>query len=878
MSWMRGLTLWLHAVLRRSRADAELDDELRDHAERELERQLNGGWHIDHAARAARWRMGNIEAAKDAVRDERGGRLIADAVNDVRIGWKGWRRDPGFALAVVVSLALGVGGTTAIFSVVHAVLLRSLPYPGSTDLHVVRVWWNDFSASVSAADFVALNEAAQSVGRVGGFFYPDAGFTTPTPSGPEVVEGAFVTSGLIDVLGIRPIVGAGFTSDSAADKVLISRSLWIRRFAGAGDVVGRAITLDGQSYSIAGVMPAGFDVPKLSRAGDVWVRGQLPPPKRRGPYFMHLVIRLNPGIDAEAAAPRLTEIATPILQERYAIKPTWRYGLRSLHDTVVGDARGTLVLALGAVGLVLIVAILNVSNLLVARGTARSRELAVRASLGAGRSRLARQLLAESALLGLIGGVTGLLLAEMAVGIVRDAALEIVPRMDEVRVSGPVVAFAIALGLVASLAAGLLPALRLPWRGLTASLREGGRQAGEGRHPFAIRRVLVATEIAIALTVVAGASLLAMSLARLENTNPGFDADGVLSFRLSLPNRAYDRPRTATFVTTLDSRLREISRTLEVSYASGLPPNRSEWMNNYTFEGSLPDSRGPTLVTNHMVVSPGYFKTLAIPILRGRDFAPLDRDDTPDVAIVNEMLARRQYPGQDPIGKRLKGGDWNAKEPWTTIVGVVGDVPYGPGGVWRGAAPTVYTPYAQNLWVNSPYVLLKTTGDPASVVATARAAVLATDPGLPLRDVATMQERLRASTLLPRFRSVVAYALAGIAFALAVTGVYGVMSYHVNQRRRETAIRRALGAGRTQVVGAVVGAGAQLAGIGIAFGIVGALAAMGSLRTVLYQVAEHDPRVLVSAAVGLLASAVLSCAVPAMRAARVDPMIILRDE
>jgi putative ABC transport system permease protein len=878
MSWIQGLSHRLRAIMRRSRVEDELDEELRDHAHRELQRQLRTGLPSVEAARQARFRIGNIEAAKDAVRDERGGRWIADAVDDIRIGVRGLRRNLGFASAVVLSLILGVCGTTSVFSVVHAVLLRPLPYRDAHQLYVVRVWWNTFSAALSPADFLALRETSRPVGPVAAFSYPDAGFTMLTASGPEVVEGAFVTAELPQVLGIAPTLGGGFSGNPDAYEALISHDLWIRRFNASPDVLGRGITLDGRSYAIVGVMPVGFDVPQFKQPNDVWIHARINPPRRRGPFFMQLVVRLDGGLDSGIAGQRLTELVVPVLRARYGVKNEWRYGLRSLQDTVVGDARGTLLIALGAVGLVLLISMLNVSNLLLARGTARARELAVRASLGAGRGRLARQFLTESALLGLVGGVLGLAAATAVMQQARDSAVEIVPRIEEVHLSTSIVLFALGVGIGASLLAGLVPVLRLPWRGLADTLREGGRTAGEARHQGRARRAFVAAEIALSLTVLAGAALLAKSLMRLETTNPGFNPAGLVSFRLSLPDVPSDRPRTGVFMADLGARLRAIPQVTDVAVASGLPPDRSQFLNSFTLEGETPDSRGTGLVAEHLVVDPGYFPTLSVPLLRGRNFMESDRDGAPRVALVNQTFVRRHFAGQDPIGKRFKTGDWNSTSPWTTVIGVVGDVPYGAGGVWNGVNQTVYSPYRQNLWWTSPYVVVKIAGDPSSIVSAARAAVLSIDPTLPLRDVATMQERVRSSTRVPRFRSVVSLALAGIALALAVTGIYGVMSYHVSQRRRETAIRRALGAGRTQVVRSVVGAGLRLAMVGIVLGTVGALAMTRSLRAILYQVADRDPAVLSSAALLLFVAAALSCAVPAVRAAQVDPMVILRDE
>lgn len=873
---IRGFGQWLRVVFRRSRVEDELDEELRDHALRELDRQLCEGLTPQEARRQAALRTGNLEAAKEAVRDERGGRLIADATTDVRVGLRGLRRNRAFAVAVVLSLALGVAGTTAIFSVVQAVLLRSLPYPDARQLHLVRVWWNDFSASPSPADFEAVREQRQAVGAVAAYFLPDDGFTMSMSSDAQVVRGAFITDELIDVLGIPPVVGSGFSADRNAPEVLISHDLWHTRFGGRPDVVGASLTLDGLARTVVGVMPAGFDVPG-ERHGGVWVKGTWRPPTRRGPFYFQVVVRLHRGLDAAAAASRLTALVVPILQARFAVDPQWRYGLRSVQDTIVGDTRRTLFVALGAVGLVLLIAILNMANLLLARGTTRSREFAVRASLGAGRWRLARQVLAESAVLGLLGGALGLGLAMLALGLVRETAAAIVPRMHEVRANLPIALFALGTGIGASLLAALVPVFRLPWTGLADSLRDGSRSVGDSRHHGRARRVLVAAEIAITLTVLSGAALLAKTLLRLEHTDPGFDPAGVVTFRLSLPDNAYNPERTGRFLKDLESRLRDIPQVSSVAFAGSLPPNNLYYTNNYTLEGQTSNAPGTAGVAEYVEASPTYFDAMGIRLLQGRQFDVSDRQDSPRVAIVNSTFARRHFPGVSPIGKRLKGGEWNATAPWTTIVGVAADVPY-ENGVWGGAGPTVYQPIEQNLWQSSPYVVVKAEGDAQALVPSLRAAVRAIDPALPLRDVATMDGRLRTSTLAPRFRSWLALALAGVALALAVTGIYGVMTYHVTERRRETAIRRALGAPGGRIVGEVMRSGLLIAAIGIAIGLAGALGASRSLSSLLYQVKADDPAVLGAGAAILAAAATLACFIPAARAARVDPMMILRDE
>jgi predicted permease len=875
MSTLRSLLHRLRAIVLRNRVEAELDDELRDHEQREIARQIREGVPAADAHRHAALRMGSLVTAREGVRDERGGRLLADLLTDLRIGWRGLRRNTGLTAAIVLSLGLGVGGTTAVFSVVEAVLLRPLPYPNGDRLHLVRVWWNDFSAALSPADFFALRDHAQRVAPVGAFTLPNDGFALVTNSGPEIFPGAIVSDELPAVLGVAPIVGSGFSSDRTAAEALISRSFWETRFGTRADIVGQSLVLDGVSHTIVGVMPDGFNVPG-ERNGVLWTRLRLREPTRRGPFYLRVIARIDDA-GSSATESRLTDVVRAVLRERYGVKPDWRYGMVSVKETLVGEIRTTLLLALTAVGLVLLIAVLNVANLLLARAIAREREMAVRASLGAGRGRLVRQMLAEASLVGLMGGSLGLGLALVALWASHETALAFVPRMEGASLNPFVILFALGAGVGAAMLSALLPVLRLPWGRLADSLRSSGRSSGEGPREGRVRRALVTAEIALSLTMLVGAALLMKSLAQLESADPGFEPKRVVSFMLSLPFEQYNVERTQAFLAALDLKLRALPQVSSVSMASSLPPNRLTMSNNYTLEGARPADGGSTGVAEWITVSPEYFRTLGIGLTRGRVFADTDTGASPGVAIVNESFARRRFSGQDAVGKRLKNGDWKSTAPWTTIVGVVKDVPYDRG-VWGGAAEGVYVALGQVPRMGSPFVSLQTSGDPAQLVSSVRESVRQLDASLPLRDVATMETRLRQSTLAPRFRGLLALALACIGLALAVTGIYGVMAYHVDQRRRETAIRRALGAGGGQVAGAVVGSGLRLAAAGVLIGCVGSFALTRSLSTLLYQVTPHDPAVVAIAAAILAATAAAACTIPALRAARVDPVTILRDE
>jgi putative ABC transport system permease protein len=877
MSWLGGLRHWIKDAIRPGRADLELQDELRDHLAREVDRQLANGVPSDEARRRALLRVGSLDAAREAVRDERPSRLLEDGVADLRLAARVARRNPAFTLAVVVSLALGVGGTTAVYGVVNAVLLRPLPYAEPDRLFMICIWWQDFSASLSPADLAAIEEQRDGRLSVGAYFRPDDGFAMATPEGPQLVGGAIMTAGLQRVLGVAPIAGAGFTSEPNAPEALISEQLWRDRYGASSAAIGRPIVLDGDAYTIVGVMPAGFNVPG-ERNGAAWLKAVTRQPTRRGPFYLHTIARLSPELTADTAAAKLTSSVAAVLRDRYGVEPKWQYRLRPLKDTLIKDVRQSLLMLFGAMALVLTIAIVNVTNLFLARGTVRARELAVRASLGAGQGRLARHLLAESALLGSLGGAAGVVLAYLLLELVGNEAVRIVPRMEEVRPDAGMALFALACGIGSGVLAGVMPAVRVPWRRLATLLRDSGRSAGVGPVQGRARQALVIAEIALTVTVLTGAVLLAKSMMRLQKVDPGFRPDGLASFRLSLPDNPYaNDERLSAFLSMLDERLRTDLGAASVAFAFSLPPDLLAMSNNYTVEGSIVGSPGSGGVAEWNVVSPGYFSTMGIQLKDGRVFDPNDQATSPSVAIVNEAFVRRHYPDGRAVGRRLKGGDFNPAGPWTTVVGIVADVPYGKG-LWGGADATVYRPYAQNLWVQSPYVIVKAPGDPSRMMPIIQESVKRLDPSLPLRDFATMGERVRLSMLEPRLRSLLFSMIGGLALALSVTGIYGVMAYHVTERRRETAIRRALGARIVDVVGAILGAGLRLTFVGILLGTAGAVLLTKSLATMLFQVSPHDPATLIMVALLLTSASLVACLVPALRSSRIEPVTLLRDE
>lgn len=867
-------------LFRRADVEARLDAEIRAYVDLLAEEKVRAGMPPAEARLAALRETGSIESVKQATREGRAGAGLDVLFQDLGYAGRTLARRPGFTAAVMLSLALGVAATTSVYSVVSAVLLRPLPYVDADRLHEVRIAWGDFSSSFSAADRLALRETSAPLGDAGGYYAPDDGFALATAAGPEVVRGALVTPELPRLLGVQPSRGRLFTENGQAEPIeaLVSDRFWRTHLDGTAEVVGRGLLVDGDAVMVVGVMPPGFAVGNQQTA-DIWIRFEPSRPTRRGAFYLNAIARLAPGVTPDEAAARFTDRVTPLLRDRFGVTEAWRYEVRPLKDALVGNIRPTLRLLFAAVALVLLVGVLNGSNLLLARGMTRRHELGVRAALGAGRGRLVRQLVVEAALLGSFGAAAGLLLAALALRLGAGTLGGVVPRIQEVRLDGAVVAFALAVGIGAGILAGILPAWRIPWTSLVQGIREGERGTGGGHRQNRTRRVMVMAEVALTLTIVAGATLLVKSLRRLEAADPGFDSRGVLTFRVSLPEATYPDSipdRAAGFFGALLPALRNLPGVTAAGLSGALPPDDLQIRNNYTVEGTEQGGRGPGDVAEWIVVDTGYFSAMRIPVLRGRQFGPGDRDSAPPVVVVNQSFARRHFGAGTAVGKRLKGGDWDPEAPWLTIVGVVGDVAYSDG-LAKGVEPTVYLAHAQNLWLSSPFLVVRA-AETSGLVSPIRGAVTALDPAIPLRDVATLEERLRDSVAAPRLRSMLFATLALVALALALTGIYGVLAYEVSLRARETAVRLALGASTADVVRMIVADGLRLSGIGMVLGIGGAVALARALSAFLYGVKPFDPSGLAVAVGIMLAAAVAACLIPARSAARTEPIDALRAE
>jgi predicted permease len=874
MRWLRGIAHRIKMLSAKSREERELDEEIQFHLEQDIARNVAAGMHVVEARRQALLRFGGVENTKEQVRDETGVRWVADVIQDVRFALRSLRKTPVFAAVALASLGIGVGANTAIFSVVNGVLLQPLQYPSAERIHLIRIDNRRYTAPLSAADFLRWTEASDAPVSLAG--WGTHGFTMMTENGAEVVNGAWVTSGIFDVFGVSPIIGRSFTTvDDLA--VVLSHRFWRSHLGGTSDIVGQTLELDGQRYTIVGVMSQDFRLPGRAPGG-IWALRRISEPTRRGPFFIRAAARLDRGKGTERLEQHM-RMVEGLVKERYSGSTAeWEYVALPLKDILVAGARPTLFLLLAAVGCVLLIAVANVTNLLLARATVREHEIALRSALGASRNRLVRQTLTESAVLGVLGALFGIALAWACVEALGAAASSFVPRMDEVSIDGWVLTFGLLAGVAAALVAGAVPALSVPRYRLSEVLSEGGRGRTAGVRRGTVRRALVVGEFALASSVLIVSGLVVKSLVRLQSADLGIDGVGVVTFVPSLPSDPYSSPDVwDSFFATLEERLRALPGVREVGYSSSLPPDRLNVTNNYVVEGEEPTPDGNQPLAEWIPVSERYFATLDIPLLRGRSFAHTDRDGEPEVVVVNEAFARRHFPDRDPLGGRLKGGNLDPSKPWMTIVGVVGDVAYA-GGAAEGMSPTVYTAYRQSPRSRTPYVLVRATGDLDAVMPQIRAELTALEPRAPILGVATMEQLIWASTSTERARSSLLSVMALLALIPAATGVFGVLSYHVSLRRRETALRRALGGPSTRLVGAVIGEGLRLVVIGVAVGFAGALAVARGLTTMLYEVGPADMTVYVGASAVLFAVAVLACLVPSISVLRLDPVAALREE
>ena len=814
--------------------------------------------------------------------------------HDLRFALRGLLRRPGFTAVVVLTLALGIGAASAIFSVVNGVLLRPLPYDRPGEVATIWVRWpGNPQGELSQPEYWDLREQNRSFSRLAA--YANGSLTLTGSGEPERLRAGFMSGDALPLLGVAPARGRAFTAEDdrpgAPVVALLGDGVWRRRFGADPSVIGRKVILDDAPATIIGVMPPGFQLPNdyAGPGAEVWAPLQLDPAidrSERGWHWVNVMARLRPGVDIASASLEVGALARR-MHDTYPneYKPTFGGFAVIAADDLVGEIRPAILVLLGAVALLLLIACANVAGLLLARAEARQREIAVRTALGAGAGRLVRQLLTESVLLALAGGILGALLADWGVRALVAAAPPTLPRLDAVHTDGRVLGFTLLVSVATGLLFGLAPAIQASRPDLTVALAEGGRSGSSaGRQRF--RRSLVVAQIALALTLVTSAGLLIRSFVRMRGVDPGFDPSHLLSAQVELSAVRYDTPaKVRAFYGELVQRLEAIPGVRSAAAVRALPMTGRLEIGDWSFvvDGrySNPPTPADRVTADWQTLTPGYFETLRIPVLQGRPIELQDRAEATPVVVINRTLARLAWPGQDPIGQRVLLGGGKVDSVWRTVVGVVGDVRHR--GLTATPRPEMYLPHAQfpagsGTPERTLRVVLRANGDPNALAGPMRAALAELDPAVPLVDLQTMEQALGAWAAERRLTMILVAAFAALALILGAVGVYGVMAHLVVQRTREIGIRIALGAVPREILALVIGQGAWLALAGVTIGVGGALAASRLLGRLLFQVTPTDPATYAGTALTLLGVAALAALVPALRATRTDPVEALRSE
>jgi putative ABC transport system permease protein len=814
--------------------------------------------------------------------------------SDIIYAIRGLRKKPLFAITAVLTLALGIGANAAIFTVVRGVLLRPLPYPSPDRLMMLWTYNPRQGYDKDVSTYPNFDDwRRQSTSFEGMSAYTGFEFTLTEAGDPAQIRGAIVTPGFFETLGVAPLIGRAFgprEEGAAVDRVaMLSHGLWQTRFGGDPAAVGRSIVLNGVPHEILGVMPPSFAYREAARTGrvapdtaQVWT--PLVPSKRfaelmqqRGSYWLQVLGRLKPGVERTVAQAEMDAIAAALEREYPDVNSGIGVRLVPMHEEIVGDVRRPLLILFGAVGFVLLIACVNVANLLLTRAASRQKELAIRAALGAGRGRLIRQVLTESLVLAIAGGAAGLLLAVWGIDALQSFAPSNLPRLSGVRMDATVVLYTSLAALVTGMIFGSAPAVQ----GTTVmgeSLKAGGRAASEGSRGRRLRSTLAIVEIAVALVLLIGAGLLVRSFVAIHRVALGFDQDNILVVRVDLPAARYPEDAQITaFYSDLAARMRALPGVESVGLGSSVLLSELSQSADLSVQGRPPvDRRVRSAPVTYDSVTPTFFEALGIPLRRGRLFTDADSATAQRVVLVNESMARRFFPDGDFLGKRITFGDpTNQQTGWATIVGVVGDTRRS--GVDRAPREEVYYPFAQAPY-RRMYTLIRTSGDPLALARAAQAAVWSIDRNQPIHSTRTLETILSETQAGRRFTLLLLGLFAIIALALATIGIYGVIAYSTAQRTREVGIRMALGAGRADVLTMVLKEGAMIGAAGLTLGIAAALALTRFMSALLFGVSARDPITFVALPVGLLLVAVVASLIPAARAVRVSPVVALRAE
>jgi putative ABC transport system permease protein len=880
--WYRYLRFW------RRDARADVDDEIAFHLEmrvRDLERD---GLPTVAAREEAARIFGDLGAVRDAclVIDERRRRHhtraeVMDGMwNDLRFAARALRKSPGFAAMAILCIALGICVTTTIFSAVNAILIRPLPYPQADRLVAVyseNVPRGYHDTNISYKDYASWRDENHTLSALGIWTWATK---TLSQGESERLAGASVSANLFPLLGVHPILGRNFLPEEEhldrSDVVLLSYGLWQRRFGGDSSIVGKTISMDGRSHLVAGVMPPNFSFPDRGQFWMPFAYDALAPEGHGDRGYAGAIGRLAPGATLDQAKADFAVVATRLQQEFANDNTGWTVDVKTLRDDLTGDLRKPLLVFLASVALVLLIACANVANLMLARGTSRYREMAVRTALGAARSRLVQQLLTESLLIAIIGGVLGATAGIWAIRLFRFAFPNDVPFYFTLSADPLAMSFAAGIIVVTGVLFGVVPAVRATRVDINNALRDGAR-AGDGEGRTRLRNTLVVAEVALSVVIVVCAALLIRSYRAYLDTNLGFDEQGILTARITLPEGKYDgADRRIRFFSDLEARVRALPGVSIVGSAAGIPFSGWDLQAEVHAEGRPAERPNEEVDTHYQPVFPDFFAAMGIRLVRGRQLTQSDRDTLTPAVVVNEEFVRTMFPNEDPIGKRVKIGSLDSRDPWNVIVGVIRD--YRHYRLPQPMGPAMYWSYPESQSRSQTLTIRTTLADPYSLVPGVRAALEAIDPQLAMYDVRTMSDVVSQSLWRQRLQGQVLGIFAALALVLATVGIYGVISYTVAQRTREIGVRVALGAQRGHVLAMVVRQGAALATAGVVIGIGAALVVSRSLASLLYGVSATDlvSFAVVPAILGVVT--VIATYLPARRATRVDPLIAIRTE
>jgi putative ABC transport system permease protein len=867
------------------RVQGDLDQEVHTHLQLLIDENIRTGMSPKEAKRAAKIELGGIEQVKEQVREIQTGNWLDSMISDCRFGVRQLRKNPGFTAVAVLTLALGIGANTAIFSVVYAVLLKPLPFTNPEQLFTAFQTNKQQGIAETGCsypnfeDWRAQNHVFSELGGIVGHQ-----LTLTGRGEPSVVNTSVVTPELFSLLDVKPVAGRIFFSadgkQGASPVALVSEELWRGRFGADPNIVGSSINLDKRPFTVIGIIPAAFRTPFFNTKQEVWIPliqdpvfSTFMPP--RGTHMLPVLGRLKPGVSVAQAQAEMDAISERLAREFPAENNGWTVHLVPLQKEIVGDVRTALLVLLGAVGLVLLIACANIANLLLTRATSRSKEIAVRTALGAGRARIIRQLLSETAVLGLLGGVVGVALAYWGVQALSLLLPSSLPQMNPIRVDYFVLSFALFLSAIAGVAFGLVPALFAANTDIQNNLREGAR-SGESRNRRLARSFLAVAEISLAMVLLVTAGLLLRSFAKLTSVNSGFDARHIIKADVSLPQFQYSTPQQWTaFSGELLAQIQAQPGLQNSAIVVPMPIVQGFVNLGFDIVGTPPASPSESRTADYASVSPEYFRVMGIPLLAGRFFGQRDIPSAPPVTLISKAMAQRYFRNQDPVGKRLTFGF--PPNPGTAheIVGIVGDVR--DISLGEAPGPMMYVPYAQAPFWGAG-VVVKSALSASAVAAAIRQEVQKIDKDLPVTDIAKMPDLIDASVAQPRFRTFLLGLFAAMALVLAATGIFGVISYSVSRRTNEIGIRVALGASQHTILGMILRETLLLTSVGLAVGIPCALAASRLLRHMLFDVSAYDPATLGAVVFGLVAVAALAGYIPARRAMRVDPITVLRYE